>query len=69
MLPSFVGLHMKSVCVSIEVLVGSLHGSCHIYHFDLKLSLILLLKSCPPLEVFFNLHLIKNYAADPLLHQ
>lgn len=57
-----------TLCVSIYVLVGSLHGICHLYHFDLKLSSILLFNTCPPLEMFSDLHLIIKYAADPLLH-
>lgn len=58
--PSFVGLH--EVSVSIHTPVGSLHGSCHIYHFDLRLSLILLFKSYPHLDMFSDLHFIRKSA-------
>lgn len=58
--PSFVGLH--EVSVSLHTPVGSLHGSCRIYHFDLRLSLILLFKSYPHLDMFSDLHLIRKCA-------
>lgn len=39
------------------------HSSLH--HFDLKLSLILLSKSCPPLEMFSDFPLINKYCCRP----
>lgn len=45
--------------------VDSLHGSCHIHHCDLKLSLLLLFKSCPPLEMFSDFPLMDKYCCRP----
>lgn len=52
-------------CVSIHVPVDSFHGNCHIHHFDLKLSLILLFKSRPPLEIFSDFPLISKNCLRP----
>lgn len=58
-------VYVNSVCVSIHVPVDSLHGNCHIHHFDLKLFLILLFESCPPLEMFSDFLLIDKYCCRP----
>lgn len=58
-------VYVNSVYVSICVPVDSLHGYCRIHHFDLKLSLILLFISCPPLEMFSDFPLINKYCCRP----
>lgn len=50
-----------TLCISIRMLVDSLRGSSHIYHFDLKMSLILLGESSLNLALLWRCFLISTW--------